>query len=71
MKTTISDPLHADQVLKLEHQAAIGCVAVESGRLEHLITVLIWSALSLEAPVGKTITENLAECPRNATTDLG
>jgi len=60
VRTVLHDPLHAEEVLLPEHQAAIGCVAVESARLEHLITVLIWSALSVETNIGKIITDNFA-----------
>ncbi len=53
------DPLHANEVLTIEQQAAIGCVAVESSRLEHLIMVMIWSILSLEESMGRIITDNI------------
>jgi len=60
VRELIHDPLHADEVLTKEHQAAIGCVAVESARLEQLITVLIWSVLAVEIPIGQRITDEFA-----------
>src|ERR1039457_6958722 len=59
MRTKPADPLHASEVLTVEQQAAIGCVAVESARLEHLIMVVIWSLLYLEASMGRLFTDNI------------
>ena len=48
--------LFSQMILKKEHREAIGCVAVESSRVEYFLELMIWSLLKLDEAQGRAVT---------------
>lgn len=54
-----ADTLFAKLLLTQEQREAIGCVAVESSRVDNLIEGMIWDLLDLDKPRGLAVTAKI------------